>query len=122
MIEQDVQNQVRLEASRRGWGLWRNNVGAGTLVNGSFIRWGLANDSERVNRQLKSGDLIGIRPITITPDMVGETLGQFVSLEIKHSDWKGPSNEREEAQQRWIDLINTNGGYAMFVTNPYDLI
>ena len=39
VIEAEVQNQVRLLASKEGWRLWRNNVGAGELQNGSFVRW-----------------------------------------------------------------------------------
>jgi hypothetical protein len=54
-----VQSLVRLEAANKGVYLWRNNVGGGTLEDGSFVRWGLANDSSQVNAKLKSGDLIG---------------------------------------------------------------
>ncbi len=115
MIEAEVQNRIRLAASQAGWRLWRNNVGAGKLDNGSFVRWGLANDSERVNSEFKSGDLIGIRPVLITQEMVGTVIGQFASYECKRSDWKfNPNRERDAAQARWAELILLLGGHAKF--------
>ena len=115
----DVLPLVRLRASQRGDRLWRNNNGAGTLSNGSFVRWGLANETEAMNRSLKSSDLIGIRPVTITPEMVGRTIGQFVSRECKRSGWKYRGTPRELAQKAWIDLVNTLGGDAAFTTGDY---
>lgn len=116
--ESNVQARIRLEAANRGVRLWRNNNGAGTLRNGSHIRWGLANDSAAYNKVLKSADLIGIRAVVITPDMVGKTIGQFVSMECKPEGWK-PSGkeelERYEAQMRWCNLINSMGGFAAIV-------
>ncbi|MGJ0509086.1 MAG: hypothetical protein ACR652_18585 [Methylocystis sp.] len=111
-----VQNLVRLEASTKGVYLWRNNVGAATLEDGSFIRWGLANDSSQVNAKLKSGDLIGIRPLAITPQMVGHTVGIFVSREIKAAGWRYSGTDREVAQLNWINLITSLGGDARFAT------
>ena len=107
---------VRLEAARLGILLWRNNVGAGLLQDGSFIRWGLANDSTQMNRQIKSADLIGIRPLLITPAHVGHTIGQFVSRECKRPGWKWSGNERELAQLEWAKLVNGAGGDAAFAT------
>jgi hypothetical protein len=107
---------VRLEAARLGILLWRNNVGAGVLQDGSFIRWGLANDSTQMNRQIKSADLIGIRPLLITPAHVGHTIGQFVSRECKRPGWKWCGNERELAQLEWAKLVNGAGGDAAFAT------
>jgi hypothetical protein len=116
LSEAAVQNNVRLEASRKGVYLWRNNIGAGHLKDGSFIRWGLANESSEVNRVIKSADLIGIRPVTITSQMVGHTFGQFVSREVKPDGWQYTATEREEAQLTWAMLILSLGGDACFVT------
>src|SRR6185312_12961426 len=67
MSESGVQSRVRLEAAKAGVYLWRNNVGAGKLAEGGrFIRFGLANDSANLNKVVKSGDLIGLRPIVVT--------------------------------------------------------
>ena len=113
-LEAELQTIIRCKASLAGWHLWRNNVGAGRLTNGAFVRWGLCNDSADINRVCKSGDLIGIRPVLITHDMVGTVIGQFVSREIKREGWEFTGTVREIAQQKWIDIINEAGGDAAF--------
>lgn len=123
LSEGAVQSRVRLQASRIGWRTWRNNVGAGVLSNGSFVRWGLANDSAQLNKTLKSSDLIGCRPRVITQDDVDSTIGQFVSLEIKEAGWKfNPKDEREVAQARWLGVITGLGGHARFVTSEQGML
>lgn len=114
--EAAVQSQVRLEASRKGGRLWRNNVGAGYAEDGSFMRWGLANDSAQVNKVIKSADLIGLRPVTVTPAHVGLVIGQFVSREVKAAGWAYRGTDREVAQLNWATLIGTLGGDASFAT------
>ena len=69
--EAAIQNRIRLEASSVGSRLLRNNVGAFATEDGSFVRYGLANDSQQMNKKIKSSDLIGLRPVTVTPPMVG---------------------------------------------------
>jgi len=114
--EAAVSAKVRLEASRAGARLWRNNVGAGHLENGSFVRWGLANDSTGLNQYLKSADLIGIRPVLITRAHVGCVIGQFLSRESKRPGWRYTGTDREEAQLHWAELIMVLGGDAAIVT------
>lgn len=123
-----VQSAIRgIEAPSKGVFLWRNNVGAGTLhpeadlcdrcrmLRKRPVRWGLANDSKRVNEVIKSADLIGIRRIVITPDMVGKAVGQFVSRECKREDWNYKGTPEEQAQLAWATIINDNGGDAKIV-------
>lgn len=112
--EAGVQSLVRLEASKKGCRLWRNNVGATYTPDGAFIRYGLANESAGVNRKIKSADLIGIRPVKITAGMVGITIGQFLSREVKAANWRYSGNEREQAQLQWAELILSLGGDACF--------
>lgn len=122
MSESQVQATIRLAASCLGWRLFRNNVGVMRREDGVPVRFGLANDSKQLNSQYKSGDLIGIRPVVITQDMVGKMIGQFVSIECKHPDWNpSQSDERYQAQKRWADLINSLGGYAI-ITNRSDIL
>lgn len=114
--EEGVSSLVRLAASRAGWRLFRNNVGAAQDSTGRVIRYGLANDSTRMNKALKSSDQIGIRPRLIGPQDIGTIIGQFVSLECKRAEWKYSGNEHERAQLNWILLIQSLGGYARFTT------
>lgn len=114
--EAGVQSIIKLEASRKGCRLWRNNLGATHTIDGSFIRYGLANESTGINQRIKSADLIGIRPVIIEPCMIGWTIGQFMSREIKPANWKYKGTEREKAQMKWAQLILSFGGDACFAT------
>lgn len=116
-----VQSIVRLEASDKGVQLWRNNVGALKDQAGRLVRYGLANDSPALNEVIKSGDLIGWRPVCIQPHMVGCVLAQFVSREVKAPGWQYTGAGREEAQQRWCNMVNAAGGDAAFVTGEGSL-
>jgi ribosomal protein S19 len=120
-LESTSQQQIRLEAPRLGQRLWRNNNGACVDINGRQIRYGLANDSAKLNKKIKSSDLIGITPIIITPDMVGKTLGVFTSVETKRAGWTFKGSEREVAQKAWNDLIKAMGGLSGFATCKEDL-
>jgi hypothetical protein len=111
--EAAVQSRIRLEASRYGARLFRNNVGAGYIDN-NFIRWGLGNDSKKMNDVFKSSDLIGIRPVVITKEMIGRVLGQFIAREVKPSGWTYSGTPREKAQLKFIELIVRLGGDAQF--------
>ena len=115
--EATVQASVKLAASKAGWRLWRNNVGVLLDSRGVPVRYGLANESKQVNSMVKSGDLIGIRPVLITPEMVGQTIGQFVSIECKREGWKPSATDgHEQAQARWAEIVLLHGGYAKFST------
>lgn len=111
-----ARSHVRLQAAKIGVHLWRNNVGVLQDKRGVPVRYGLANDSAAVNERLKSADLIGIRPKTITPADVGTIVGQFCSREIKEPGWQYSGTEREVAQLAWMHLVLKLGGDAAFST------
>ena len=123
--ESNVTSLGRLAAVKKRWRLWRNQRGAGKLDSGNYVRFGLANDSKALGDKLKSGDYIGWRPVIITPDMVGKVLAQFVSVEFKAEDWTPPPLDTKDAhaaaQYRWAELVNREGGYAVFVNDPTKL-
>jgi len=119
MLESAVQSHTRLELARAGCLVWRNNVGACEDQSGRIIRYGLCNESAQMNRSLASSDLIGIVPVTITPDMVGKTIGVFAAVECKRSGWHiTPGDQRAQAQKRFIDLVRSVGGVGGFVSDP----
>jgi hypothetical protein len=109
---------VKLEASQKGMRLFRNNVGGMYNDSRQFVRFGLANESERMSKTFKSGDLIGIEPVLIRPEHLGQTIGRFVSREVKAPNWHYTGNEREAAQLNWAQLIIGLGGNAGFATGP----
>ena len=114
--EAAVQSRVRLEASHAGGVLWRHNVGGTLDDRGNFIRYGLANDSKQMNASFKSSDLIGIRPVRITSEMVGGTIGQFIAREVKAPTWSYSGKAREVAQLKFLELVVSMGGDACFAT------
>ena len=116
-----AQSQVLLEAPRVGARLWRNNVGACEDKTGRIIRYGLCNESKQQNTLCKSADLIGIKPILITPDMCGSTIGQFVAREVKRPGWSYKATPHESAQLNFQMMCIALGGDAQFVTGEGSL-
>lgn len=114
--ESVVAKRVRLEAAQKGLVLWRNNVGAAKDEHGNFFRYGLANDSQKMNKRVKSHDLVGIRPVVIQPHHVGQKIGQFVCRETKAAGWTYSGTEREQAQLNFATLVQSMGGDAGFAT------
>lgn len=130
MSETGNQNEIREHFCAQDWRLWRCNTGALTDETGRLVRFGLANDSKQMNEQIKPGDLIGWRPVLVTPDMVGDVFAQFVSIEAKANGWKFPGvtdvkrNGRLTgyghclAQRRWAEMVRRDGGVAGFMIDP----
>lgn len=114
--EAAVQNAVRLEGAQKGVRLFRNNVGALVDSRGVPVRYGLANDSAELNKRVKSSDLVGWRPVLITPDMVGQVIGQTVLRECKHASWHWTGDAHEQAQLAWLTLGIKDGCDAAFCT------
>ena len=92
-----IQNAIRIAHGAGPARLWRNNVGALKDRTGRLVRYGLCPGSS---------DLIGLRSVTITPDMVGQTLAVFTAIEVK--DRGRPTPE----QQAFIAMVQQAGGLA----------
>lgn len=114
--EAAIQAAIRIEAARRGQYLTRNNKGALKDSNGRFVRFGLANGSKQESDTFASADLIGIYPVTVTPDMVGSVIGQFYSVEVKK-----PGGRVAKAQENWAALVTARGGRAVIIDSPAKL-
>ncbi len=112
-----IQTRIRLEASKKGLRVWRNNVGGAYTEDGSFLRYGLANDSKRMNESIKSSDLIGVRPVVIERSHLGHTIGQFVAREVKEAAWEYTGDKREKAQLKFLQLVTSLGGDAAFANS-----
>jgi hypothetical protein len=78
--------------------LYRNNCGVLQDRRGVPVRYGL---------QPGSSDLIGWRTVTITPEMVGQQVAVFTSIEVKT-----PTGRIRPEQQHWLDAVQAAGGIA----------
>ena len=75
-----------------------------------MIRYGLANDSKKLNDKFKSSDLIGI-----------DGDGRFVAAEVKKPGWHLTSGDnRAQAQLRFMQFVISKGGRAGFCQSLED--
>jgi len=96
--EQSIQQHIRLACSHGPVRLWRNNTGTLKDANGRPVSFGLAKGS---------ADLIGWRTVTITPEMVGQQVAVFTSIEVKTA-----TGRLRPEQQQWLDAVQAAGGIA----------
>ena len=96
--EHEIQQRIRLACGRGAVRLWRNNTGALVDQQGRFVRFGLCKGSS---------DLIGLRSLEITPEMVGQRVAQFVALEVKTA-----SGVVSPEQRAFLRVVQELGGVA----------
>jgi hypothetical protein len=96
--EHEIQQRIRLACGRGAVRLWRNNTGALVDKQGRFVRFGLCKGSS---------DLIGLRSLEITPELVGQRIAQFVALEIKTTQ-----GVLSPEQRAFLRLVQQLGGVA----------
>jgi hypothetical protein len=103
-----IQQQIRLAlGSRKDLRLFRNNTGSlPDPRTGRPIQFGLAKGS---------ADLIGLRTVTVTPEMVGQRLAVFTSLEVKT-----PNGRLTPEQRNWLEMVRDRGGIAGVVRSVQD--
>lgn len=106
--------------------VYRNNSGA--LLNpdtGRPVRFGLGNTSKKALETYRTGDYVGFTPITITPEMVGQTLAVFTNIECKAPDFKEKLHynpkQRECQQDNFNKLVRHHGGIAGFACKWQDV-
>jgi hypothetical protein len=73
------------------------------------VRFGLANDSAKLNKSVKSSDLIGFTPV--------RGAAVFTAIECKREDWLWAGSPREIAQQKFHTVVRASGGLAGFARN-----
>ena len=111
MSESRIQNQILLALSESGATIWRSET-AGAWVGRQIHQDGrtiaLANARMIQAGLCKGGsDLIGITPVTITPDMIGQQLGVFTAVEVKTK-----TGRTSVEQERFIKAVQNAGGIA----------
>lgn len=117
MSEHRTQNEIRLAIGADA-ALFRNNVAQAWVGETSRLRDGsvLIKNPRILHAGLfkGSGDLIGWRSIVVTPEMVGQLVAVFCSIEVKP-----PKGGRVTAEQRdWADKVNAAGGFAGIARSP----
>ena len=85
--EQQIQQQIRLTCSRGPCRLHRNNTGTLRDQHGRPVSFGLAKGSS---------DLIGWTTRTITPEMVGQQVAIFTSIEVKSPNGRVRPEQRAQ--------------------------
>ncbi len=94
-----ILQRIRLDlASVPGLLIWRNSIGYDSRAK---VHYGIQNPG--------GSDLLGLKSIIITPDMVGMRLAVFAALEVKK-----PGGIRSEEQKNFIRVVRENGGLAGF--------
>ena len=120
MTESELQALIlRAAGSKPHVRVFRNQVGEGYVgqalrdPEGVFLR-----DARHVRMGLfpGSGDLIGWRTVTVTPDMVGKPIAQFLSIEVKT-----PTGRVRPDQSNWLEQVNLHGGHAIIARSVSDV-
>lgn len=120
MREADFMRRCMKRATDAGGRLFRNNVGNGWVGRMSRNRDGSITISDprplHAGLAVGSGDLIGWMPVEITPEMVGQTVAVFASVETK-----GARGRASQAQMLWADAISRAGGLSGIARTDADL-
>ena len=92
--ETKIQNRIMMDMSKKGYLVWRNQVGLFKTIDGRTVNIGIKGSS----------DLMAIKPTVITPEMVGQTLAVFVAVEVKTE-----TGRQSEPQKKWQKAVEKLG-------------
>ena len=108
--ETDLQQRIRLAlGTQHDLRIFRNQVGSlPDPRTGRLAQFGLARGS---------ADLIGWRTIVVTPEMVGQRIAVFTSLEIKT-----PTGRLTPVQRNWLGAVDQAGGIAGVARSVADAV
>jgi hypothetical protein len=116
--ETQLLREILIHCSNGSVRLFRNTVGSAWVgvsrwVDGMIV----VHRPTRVTFGLSTGsaDIVGWRTITITPEMVGQQIAQFVSIEAKAKRGKMTAE-----QQAWLDTVYDAGGVAVVARSLED--
>lgn len=110
---------ICIAASKAGHRLFRNNVGTGLqYVDRAPKGWEPPPFLKPFTYGLPAGsaDLVGWTSVVVTPDMVGQTVAVFASVEVKPEGWHSTpyyaNSNRGLAQASWARAVEGAGGRA----------
>lgn len=119
--ETKIQNRTLLALSDAGCTVWRvetAGVWLGKVIHKDGDTVTLTNARMMQSGLCKGGsDIIGITPVTITPDMVGQTVGVFTAQEVKT-----PKGRPTKEQLRFIEAVRNAGGIAGIARSPEEAL
>ena len=92
--ETNIMNKIMLAMSKKGYLIWRNQVGLFKTLDGRTVNIGIKGSS----------DLMAVKPTIITPEMVGQTLAVFVAVEVKTA-----TGRQSEPQKKWQKAVEKLG-------------
>ena len=120
-LEKNIRNNIILSSAKAGISLFNNPVGTAwagkynpathSVIAPRPVKYGLA---------VGSPDLVGITPIKITEDMVGQTIGVFTGVEVK-VDKNGHYKETPQ-QKKFGNFIAKNGGFYLVADCYGDIV
>ncbi|MBF0309223.1 MAG: VRR-NUC domain-containing protein [Magnetococcales bacterium] len=117
MTEAQIQTAIEFTlGGRTDTRLFRNHRGVawhGLIAEQNGFSVTLAHP-RRVETGLAPGgaDLIGLKRVVITPDMVGQEVGVFLAIEVKT-----PKGKRPDDQKNFLEKARQFGGMAGFATS-----
>ena len=106
--ESQILAQIRLAIAPHAT-ISRNSIGAYKSPSGHYIKYGLFNPG--------GADLIGWKTITITPEMVGQKIAQFVGLEVKSA-----TGRIRPEQENFLRVLKAAGGLCGIVRSTQDAL
>lgn len=121
MKEANVRNNIIKYASKIGWTLFNNPQGKAWV--GVYNKKTHCVEYPRAitfGFGAGTSDLIGLRPVKITSEMVGQTIAQFVAVEVKKD--KNGSYKETEGQKRFGAWVNSQGGHYVCADKEEDLV
>lgn len=108
--EKQLMDRVILEASKIRVNLFRNDNGRARRYDdpSQVFTYGLSRGTH---------DLIGWMPVEITEEMVGKTIAQFLSIEIKRG-----RDRLDQRQRAFLRAVNEAGGLSFVAETAEDVV
>ena len=120
MRESDIQNSILVALSESG--AYALRINSGTFWGGEIV----AHDGRRLMLEhptringapAGTSDILGCSTVTITPDMVGQTVAIMFAVEVKR-----PGEPVPKHQDRYLALMRARGARAGVARSAEDAV